>query len=303
MGVYLAVIGVADRLYQGTYVWKDVEWRHSTACKMAGFLSLMSSEVSAFLICLITLDRFLVLQFPFSQLRFRNTSSHVACVTVWCLGLLLAAVPLLPMTSYWYFYSHTGICIPLPVTRKKFAGQKYSFSIMIVMNFVLFLLIAAGQGVVYCSIQSNRMSSTDSTQKSKDQTIARRLITVVMSDFLCWFPIGVLGLLASQGVMIPGEASVFLAIIILPLNASLNPFLYTLNILQDRQRRAKESLREKRIMSQLQAKISSSVTPNVDKFAMSYTKEEIRNLVQKWLDDELLTLEVMSTISKEATRK
>ena len=71
MGVYLTIIGVADHLFQGTYLWEDITWRDSVACKVAGFLSLLSNEVSAFIICLITLDRFLVLRFPFKTLHFK----------------------------------------------------------------------------------------------------------------------------------------------------------------------------------------------------------------------------------------
>nr|KAG5686927.1 hypothetical protein BaRGS_018916 [Batillaria attramentaria] len=159
MGVYLAMIGVADRLYQGTYLWEDVQWRNSVACKVAGFLSLLSSEASAFIICLITADRFVVTRFPFSS--------------------------------------------------------GYASGVMIVLNFLLFLLIAVGQGAVYASIRGSSM--------------------------------GLLGLLASQDVPVSGELNVGMAILVLPLNAALNPFLYTLNILLERRRKA----REERMLKQL----------------------------------------------------
>ena len=77
----------------------------------------MSTEVSAFIICLITLDRFLALRFPFSSLHFSRSSALVASATVWMVGVALATVPLLPLTSHWEFYSQTGICIPLPVNK------------------------------------------------------------------------------------------------------------------------------------------------------------------------------------------
>ena len=149
MGVYLAIIGVADRLFQGTYLWEDIRCRESTACKVAGFLSLLSNEVSAFIICLITLDRFLVLRFPFKSLHFKNKSAHVTCGLVWVVVALLATVPLLPMTSHWSFYGQTGICIPLPITRNDYAGDNYAYGVMIIFNFILFLLIAAGQASIY----------------------------------------------------------------------------------------------------------------------------------------------------------
>nr|KAG5686652.1 hypothetical protein BaRGS_013439 [Batillaria attramentaria] len=61
-----------------------------------------------------------------------------------------------------------------------------------------------------------------------------------LQDFLCWFPIGLLGLLASQGTPVPSEANVSMAILVLPLNSVLNPFLYNLNIILEKRRAAKE---------------------------------------------------------------
>ena len=254
MGLYLAVIGVADRVYLGSYLWEESTWRHSAACQVAGFLSLLSSEVSALVVCLITVDRFLVLRFPFSQLHFSPRSALVASLLVWLFGLLLALLPLLPATSHWQFYSQTGICIPLPVTRNDFPGHTYTFGVMIVLNFVLFLLIAVGQGVIYYTVKANSMKTADTNRSSKDIAIARRLITIAMSDFLCWFPIGLLGLLASNGVAIPGEVTVAMAIFALPLNSAINPFLYTLNMILERSRLEREERLRKFLLAQLLAK-------------------------------------------------
>nr|KAG5700988.1 hypothetical protein BaRGS_022699 [Batillaria attramentaria] len=115
------------------------------------------------------------------------------------------------MTSEWQFYSQTGICIPLPVSEADFAGHSYSFSVMVVLNFVLFLFIALGQVSIFLSVRSTRSPLRTTSQKSKDLTIARRLITVAVSDFLCWFPIGVLGIRASSGAPIPAGQSTFSA--------------------------------------------------------------------------------------------
>ena len=86
MGVYLAMVGVADLLYRGQYLWYEKAWTSSQACRIAGVLSLLSSEVSAFIICLITLDRFIVLRFPFSTFRFRRASAVTASCLVWLAG-------------------------------------------------------------------------------------------------------------------------------------------------------------------------------------------------------------------------
>ena len=255
MGVYSVIIGVADELFRGRFLYHDTAWKSSAACKVAGFLSLLSSEVSALTIWLITLDRFIVLRFPFSSWRFQRGSAAAACLMTWFVGCALAAVPLLPVTSHWEFYGQTGICIPLPVTRRDFKGRSYSFSVIIILNFILFLLIAAGQGFIYWSVQQNAMT-TDTTRKSRDGTIARRLVTVAVTDFLCWFPIGVCGLMALAGVSIPGEINVAMAVFVLPLNSALNPFLYTFNLVTEKQKKASEE----RLLKKLESSILSKVT-------------------------------------------
>ena len=240
MGVYIAIIGVADELFRGTYLFSDHTWTHSVACKTAGFLCLLSSEASALSIWLITLDRFIVLRFPFTTKRFGTRSATGACLITWLVGWVLALVPLLPVPSHWEFFSQTGICIPLPVTRQDFKGKFYSISVFLILNFVLFLLIAIGQTFIFWSVQKNALK-TCATKTSLELTIAKRLISVALTDFMCWFPIGLCGLLALAGIPIPGEVNVALAIFVLPLNSALNPFVYTFNMLMERRRKSKEA--------------------------------------------------------------
>jgi hypothetical protein len=262
MGVYLAVVGAADHAYRGRYFSKEVTWRSSVACQVAGFLSLLSCEVSAAMVCGITLDRLLTLRFPFSRLRFTRRSASLTCVALWGLGLVLAALPLLPGTSHWQFYQNTGICIPLPVTRRRYGGQYYAFGVMIVLNLLFFLLVASGQLLIYHTVRQSAHALRDvsgtSSSKNPEVRVARRLTSIVVTDFLCWFPLGLLGVLAACGVPISGEVSVALAIFVLPLNSALNPFLYTFNALRERW----ERLEERRLLRQLQARMREANLPS-----------------------------------------
>ena len=287
MGVYLAIVGVTDQIYRGEYLSHYDQWKESTVCKIAGFLSLMSTEVSAFIICLITLDRFLALRFPFSRLHFSRGSALMACTIVWVVGIVLATVPLLPVTSHWEFYSQTGICIPLPfITRKRFHGYDYSFSVMIVLNFILFVLIALGQAIIYWSVRSNTISSSKKSG-SRDATIARRLTIIVLSDFLCWFPIGLLGVLASTGTPIPNEFNVAVAIFVLPFNSALNPFLYTFNVLMEKRLKAQEMY----LLKQLETELCTEQSDAMLKVSLTVNKSTAIELIKKWHGEQVLTKE------------
>ena len=179
----------------------------------------------------------------FNDVRFSVKFAQVLSVICWMVGVVLAAVPLLPFTEHWQFYSQTGICIPLPITRKVFPGSDYSFSVMIVFNFVLFLLIAVGQLLIFWSYHSHSKTVSRPGKKAEEMAIARRLLVVVMSDFLCWFPIGMLDLMARSDVPIPGYVNVAMAIFVLPVNSAVNPFLYTLQLVRERRRHAHKTLK------------------------------------------------------------
>ena len=252
MGIYLVFIGSADVHYRNAWVSKEKEWTSSDLCDAAGVLAFLSSEVSAFVICLITAERLLVMCFPLkTHLHMTTRSATIACVVAWLLGLLLAVAP---MVVGWEFYGQNGFCLPLPITRNQFPGQKYAFAVFIVFNFVLFLLIGAGQVWIYRAIRKVRVVSMP-RNKLQELTIARRLMLVVVTDFCCWFPIGLMGLLAALGTPIPGEVNVWTALFILPFNSALNPHLYTLNDVMGRYREQRMERRIGKTIGKLDSEI------------------------------------------------
>ena len=81
----------------------------------------------------------------------------------------------------------------------------YSFSIMIMLNFVVFACIVGGQTAIYMTIRASTVEGSTSDSTARDAVIARRLTTVVISDFLCWFPVCLLGALVAVGVYLFGN--------------------------------------------------------------------------------------------------
>nr|KAG5686467.1 hypothetical protein BaRGS_010795 [Batillaria attramentaria]KAG5692107.1 hypothetical protein BaRGS_029567 [Batillaria attramentaria] len=173
-----------------------------------------------------------------------------AWTRIWVVGFFLASVPLLP--AEWTFYGQTGICLPLPITRKPFLGQHYAFGVFVILNFLLFVLIGVGQLLIYHAVRKTSMASR-TTRRKQDVAIARRLSLIVSTDFCCWFPIGLMGLLALNDTPIPGEVNVWAAIFILPVNSAINPFLYTLSMLVERWLKRREERHVERTLAKLHA--------------------------------------------------
>ena len=249
MGIYLAIIGVADRMFLGSYLWADVTWKSSFFCSLAGVLAVGSSEISALIVCLITLDRLLVICFPLKfHLHISPKTSFAFNCLAWTAGLVLAAVPLVGGPSL-KLYGQTGICVPLPITK---LTHSYVFGVMIVFNFLLFAFVGVGQCIIFISLRSSGIGLADQAaiaqRTTKNKVVARRLFAVMMSNFLCWFPICVLGMMSATGTEVSGQVNVAFAIFVLPLNSALNPFLYTINVIAEKRKKIRIAKLEKKII-------------------------------------------------------
>ena len=193
MGVYMLIICIADTSYRGTYLFNERYWRNSSFCKLAGFLSTISSLGSGMFVCLITLDRFLVVRFPLGQVRFRPKCTIILSIAVWVAMVVTVMVPLIPPMDEWNLFGQNGVCLALPLSTHRRPGWLFSTSLFIGFNFVAFLFTAIGQIFIYRTITS--MSIIHSKKRSdQEMKVARKLSLIVLSNFACWFPICVMGM-------------------------------------------------------------------------------------------------------------
>ncbi|XP_060595926.1 G-protein coupled receptor GRL101-like [Ruditapes philippinarum] len=230
MGLYLLIIAIADSAFRKRYIFVDDYWRHSIWCNLAGILSTISSESSVLFLCLITLDRILVIKFPFGGVRISTKKAVVCVLFTWIFSSMVAIIPVVYVGYFKNeFYSKSGVCIALPLTRDRPAGWAYSLSVFVCLNFITFILVAVGQLSIFVEIRKSAgIATSTETARKRDLKVARNLLLVVGTDFLCWFPIGVLGMLALTGHVISGDVYAWAAVFILPVNSALNPILYTL---------------------------------------------------------------------------
>ncbi|KAJ8302246.1 hypothetical protein KUTeg_021233 [Tegillarca granosa] len=75
-------------------------------------------------------------------------------------------------------------------------------------------------------IASGSILQLGSRQK-KEAAVARSLFMVVLTDFLCWFPVGIMA-----------DVYVWVTVFVIPINSALNPFLYTFSSILKRKRYA-----------------------------------------------------------------
>ena len=196
MGLYLIIIAGADMYFRGEYSLYDDVWRNSLLCNFAGILAPLSSEASILFIVLITIDRVIVVKYPFGEYRIKEKRAYILAIIAWCIAILISIIPVI-FTSYFgdKFYTKSGVCLALPFAKQRFPGWEFSMAVLLGFNTLATLLIIFGQWFIYKEIikASNTSLSKNISSRKNEIKIARNLILVAATDLLCWCPIVILG--------------------------------------------------------------------------------------------------------------
>ncbi|XP_050672848.1 lutropin-choriogonadotropic hormone receptor isoform X2 [Leptidea sinapis] len=217
MGIYLGFLAVVDAGTLGEFRSHAISWQMSGCCRLAGFLGVLSSELSVYTLAVITLERNYAITHAM-HLNKRLSLRHAAAVMAagWAFSLTAASLPLLGVSDYRKF----AVCLPFETDSAVSLGYVVS---LLVINGLAFLVLLGCYLKMYCAIRGSQ------AWNSNDSRIAKRMALLVFTDFLCWSPIAFFALTAAFGAQLVSleEAKVF-TVFVLPLNSCCNPFLYAI---------------------------------------------------------------------------
>ncbi|XP_072043231.1 uncharacterized protein [Amphiura filiformis] len=284
MGINMLIIVIADLYYNEFFPSYALKWRQGFACKLAGFLSILSSEGSVFFITLISIDRLIAVKYPFGGHLLTTRMAQICTALAWLTAIFMSGLSIGLASEEGELFSISEVCIGIPIVRRHSAElkndsiqinttgfvpriklfvnrleyiptdiivdqQQYeqnvtytiaeitgsqispiiSIVIFIGVNLLCFMVVAA------CYIQIFRIARNASKKAARTQThddeirMARKMAALVFTDFFCWVPLCITCILAQCNLIeIPPEAYVWIIGFILPINSSINPFLYVI---------------------------------------------------------------------------
>ncbi|XP_068207301.1 G-protein coupled receptor GRL101-like isoform X2 [Palaemon carinicauda] len=204
MGVYLLIVAMVDLRYRGVYAAYEVSWRSSSLCQVAGFISTFSSELSVFTLTVITVDRLMVIKFPFGLHRLDGGVTKRVMGGVWVLVTMLAALPLTYLDYFKNFYGRSGVCLALHITNEKPNGWEYAVFIFLVLNLLSFIVIAVSYALMYTVTRETQSAARNGPEtRPGESRMATRMTLIVATDAACWLPIIFLGIASLCGVAVP----------------------------------------------------------------------------------------------------
>ncbi|XP_078077578.1 relaxin receptor 2-like [Mustelus asterias] len=230
MGVYLFFVGIFDVKYRGEYNRHAQLWMNSIQCRMIGFLAMLSTEVSVLLLTYLSLEKYIVIVFPFSNVKPGKYQTLITLITIWFIGFSIAIIPLWNEEIFGNYYGRNGVCFPLHADQvEKDAAKGYSIGIFLGLNLVAFVIIVFSYSSMFYSMHKTGIQTPEMKRHIRSEVaVAYRFFFIVLSDALCWIPIFLLKVLSLIQVEIPGTITSWVVIFILPINSALNPILYTL---------------------------------------------------------------------------
>ncbi|XP_072032867.1 G-protein coupled receptor GRL101-like [Amphiura filiformis] len=255
MGIYMVILASADAYFGEDYFIHSDKWRAGRICKFAGFLSLLSSEASVFFLTLISFDRFLSVVFPFSSARLTIMSAKAIGGGLWGVAFVISIVPVILAGPESDLYDLSDVCVglplitrpasytikeggignplsdlelDLPVAEESKPAWYFSIIIFLGINSLCFVVILCCYIAVFVSL---KVSAKKVRRRKRDEELklAVRMAIIVGTDFVCWMPIILMGILSQTGAaVIPLQMYTWTVVLIMPINSSLNPYLYTI---------------------------------------------------------------------------
>ena len=124
------------------------------------------------------------------------------------------------------FYGNDGVCLFKFFVKPDDPQHVFSLSVMI-LNFVCFILITCSYIIInFITRASSAASSDDSTASDRTRKMQRKITVIILTDFLCWVPFIVIGMLHFGGTIDATKYYGLCSIVVLPLNSVVNPMLY-----------------------------------------------------------------------------
>nr|XP_034370136.1 follicle-stimulating hormone receptor isoform X2 [Arvicanthis niloticus] len=218
IGIYLLLIASVDIHTKSQYHNYAIDWQTGAGCDAAGFFTVFASELSVYTLTAITLERWHTITHAM-QLECKVQLRHAASIMVlgWTFAFAAALFPIFGISSY----MKVSICLPMDIDSP--LSQLYVMALL-VLNVLAFVVICGCYTHIYFTVRNPNIVSS-----SSDTKIAKRMATLIFTDFLCMAPISFFAISASLKVpLITVSKAKILLVLFYPINSCANPFLYAI---------------------------------------------------------------------------
>ena len=227
LGVYLAFIAMVDirTLGERSFYQSALQWQKGSGCQTAGFLAIFSSQLSVYILVILTIERLHHVVTSATDPYPKESKKLRFAVILIIVGIIYACIlAVLPLNGMGVnAYDEVAIC--LPFVSKTPEDRNYILAILSLNMLGIFIVVVAFVVVFGYLFQP----SLSSKKRQDILTSAIKLSLLMITTFLCWFPIGIVGYSSIlEEPMINAEQAKYFIVFVFPVNALFSPIIYAL---------------------------------------------------------------------------
>ncbi|EDV29447.1 uncharacterized protein TRIADDRAFT_51796 [Trichoplax adhaerens] len=227
-GFYLIIIAVADQIYHHNYAQYSEFWLRHPFCVFACFLTCVSSIMSVLMMFVITIDRYICVVYPLSGKRLTIKSASAIVTFFWLVSISYVAFPLMfgfGKSADDRIYQYSSVCLPMNIHNSFF---RIWILTSIAITVLIWIIVSILYLAMFISIQRTRMAVENCRNiREDDKRIAGRMLIILLANLACWMPFYIVMVRSMLDSEVQIYTLPFIAVFVLPLNSSINPYLYT----------------------------------------------------------------------------
>ena len=233
MGCYLNIIAYVDVAYYYKFYSIILNWKKGKICMSLGWLNFVSSEVSLFLLTLLSVARAVSIE-QIGGMQTYKTPIRIISIVIW-LSIALYGFLYVVLINYLNQGMNNNICIIYGKSRDleiSLVEQILQF-IIITANFLCILVICGSIAAVFHiitkSIKSVKKIGANRSGSNGNQVakIGIRLLLLLLCNLLSWIPLMVISTVLLSGVNVREVLLQWMITLLLPISSSTNPVLYS----------------------------------------------------------------------------
>jgi len=229
MGIYLLIIAAKDLSAVRTFHVHIAQWTLSEICLGIAILNFVSTETSLSVLSVLSVFRFLERQW---EAPTEKKTIMLATFCIWTVIVCLVA-------TYLSQYSHgsvqvkNNLCLIIGVYNARTASsveQFFHYVLLLVNGLLLFVMCVSAIKIVVKVSKHKRLGQSVVLRKrsSAETHVMKseiRLLLPVLPNVLCWMPFLAVAVMQSTEGNISDSVQAWMAISVIPLWSSVNPFL------------------------------------------------------------------------------
>ena len=233
MSLYLCLLTAVDIYYRGHFSDVYIDWVNMIICQIMAAISFISSELSLFFIMLMSCIRAYVIHNVWKKPCKRTI--WLVSISIWISWAVYVLV-LFMVLNHLNVYVENNICILVFFIDVNKSMITYIHSLLfVVINIIIVLTIIISYTIISWNIFNNSKKCIKALSKQKqherrkkDLHFATKLFAILLFSLSCWIPVIVSVLLATLGLHLPDDLAVWMALLVIPINASFCPIMFGL---------------------------------------------------------------------------